>query len=164
MTEKFCSTFTVSAMREQAATLLAAKTGLSKARVKDAMLKGAVWLKKKGQGKKLRLRRATATLAPGDILAICYDEAILGMAPLAATLVADQQQYSVWEKPAGMLCQGTEYGDHCSLLRLVEGFFTPRRPVFLLHRLDREAAGLVLIGHSKKAAARFLGAFQREKD
>lgn len=163
MTEKFCSSFTVAEAGAQAADLLTARTGLSKTRVKDAMLKGAVWLKKKGHGKKLRLRRATMMLAVGDILAICYDEAILGATPLTARLVADQRQYSVWEKPAGMLCQGTEFGDHCSLLRFAEGYFTPKRPVFLLHRLDREAAGLVLIGHSKKAAARFTALFKERK-
>lgn len=163
MSAKFCSTFTVSTREEQAANLLSAKTGLAKARIKDAMEKGAVWLKRKGHRKKLRLRRTTAKISQGDTLSICYDEAILKLSPLSARLVADRQQYSVWEKPAGMLCQGTEYGDHCSLLRLAECHFVPRRSVFLLHRLDREAAGLVLIGHSKKAAARFTSLFKERR-
>jgi tRNA pseudouridine32 synthase/23S rRNA pseudouridine746 synthase len=53
-----------------------------------------------------------------------------------------------------MLSQGNEWGDHLSLLRFSEQHFG-NRPVFLLHRLDREASGLVLIAHTKAAATAF---------
>lgn len=163
MAENFRKCITAADDGQQAATLLCNATGLSRSRIKDAMQKGAVWLKKKGKGKNRRLRRATAAIAKDDTLSIYYDEGILQTPPLSARLVADQRYYSVWEKPAGMLCQGTEYGDHCSLLRLAELSFAPRRPVFLLHRLDREASGLVLIGHNKKAAAHFSALFKERK-
>lgn len=163
MAENFRKCITAADDGQQAATLLCNATGLSRSRIKDAMQKGAVWLKKKGRGKNRRLRRATTKITKDDTLFIYYDQGILQTPPLSARLVADRQHYSVWEKPAGMLCQGTEYGDHCSLLRLAELFFAPRRPVFLLHRLDREASGLVLIGHSKKAAAHFSALFKEKK-
>ena len=51
-----------------ACDFLAACTSLSKSRIKDAMIKGAVWLKRKK--KQQRLRRATAGLKPGDVLSI----------------------------------------------------------------------------------------------
>ena len=44
-------------------------TALSKSRVKDAMGKGAVWLKRQ-KGKQHRIRRATAGIRPGDTLSI----------------------------------------------------------------------------------------------
>lgn len=123
---------------------------LSKGRLKDAMAKGAVQLIAKPVK---RLRRAQFMLKVGDRLELHYDADILQRQCPPAELLFDEKEYSIWFKPAGMLSQGNEWGDHLSLLRFVEQSFTPLRPVFLLHRLDREASGLVLIAHSKKAAA-----------
>jgi len=123
---------------------------LSKGRLKDAMAKGAVLLSGKPQK---RLRRAQTLLQNGQQLQLHYDADLLQRTCDAAVLVSDQQQYTVWFKPAGMLSQGNEWGDHLSLLRAAEQHFASKRPVFLLHRLDREASGLVLIAHSKSAAA-----------
>lgn len=132
-----------------AADLLAEKSGLPKARIKDAMNKGSVWLKRSGKEK--RLRRASAELYPGDHLSLYYDARLLALVPPAATLLADERHYSVWIKPAGVLAQGSREGDHCALLRMAELHL--HREVFLVHRLDREAAGLMLIAHTGKAAA-----------
>ncbi|GAB2917970.1 RluA family pseudouridine synthase [Rheinheimera gaetbuli] len=125
---------------------------LSKGRLKDAMAKGAVLLNSKPIK---RLRRAQTQLQPGQQLQLHYDDDLLVRQCDAAQLLSDQQQYSVWFKPAGMLTQGNEWGDHLALLRAAEQHFSAKRPVFLLHRLDREASGLVLIAHSKTAAAAF---------
>ena len=138
---------------------LSAQTGLSRGKVKDAMNKGAVWLKKKN-GKMKRLRRASITLLPGDQIEICYDEKTLALRPPEARCLSDQKHYSVWLKPAGLLAQGTQYGDHCSLMRQAELYFRPSREVFLVHRLDREASGVMLLAHTKDAAAKLSGLFQ----
>jgi len=119
---------------------LASHTGLSKSRIKDAMSKGAVWIKKK-KGKQHRIRRAAAAVRAGDILSINYDARLLALAPPRPDCISDQKRYSVWHKPAGLMTQGTRFGDHCSLLRQAELFFKSRREVFPVHRLDREAAG-----------------------
>src|SRR5690606_8635717 len=112
-----------------------------KGRIKDAMNKGAVWHKR--GSKTRRLRRATQILSAGDELALYYNPDVLALVPPAPVLLADESQYSVWIKPAGLLAQGSQEGDHCALLRLAE--LALGRPVFLVHRLDREAAGLMLI-------------------
>ena len=138
---------------------LAEFTALSKSRVKDAMRKGAVWLKRQ-KGKQLRIRRATAGIRPGDTLSIYYDEALLCKLPRLPELISDRERYSVWIKPAGLMTQGTKYGDHCSLLRQAELYFKTKRKVYLIHRLDREAAGLVLTAHDKAAAGRLARLFQ----
>lgn len=130
--------------------LAAALPALPKARIKDAMQKGAVQLLTKPVK---RLRRAQTPLQVGAKLAIHYDAALLQRPALAASLISDQQAYSVWFKPAGMLSQGNEWGDHLSLLRFVEQQLVPTRAVFLLHRLDREASGLIMVAHTKQAAA-----------
>lgn len=143
-------------------SFLAEYSELSKLRIKDAMGKGAVWLKRK-KGKELRIRRATAGIKPGDTLSLFYDESVLALTPPQAECLEDRKHYSVWYKPAGLMSQGTRYGDHCSLLRQADLFFKSRRKVFLIHRLDREASGVVLIAHSKDAAARLTHLFQKQK-
>lgn len=124
---------------------------LSKGRLKDAMNKGAVQLVQGKQHK--RLRRAQTSLQAGDTLELHYDDDILQRVAPAPVLLADERGFSVWFKPAGLLSQGNEWGDHLALLRQVELHFNSQRPVFLLHRLDREASGLVLIAHQKSMAA-----------
>jgi len=136
--------------RRGACGLLAETAGLSRLRIKDAMQKGAVWLLRRGSAK--RLRRAKAALRPGEELALYYDDELLGRDPPAAECRHDLSRYSVWFKPAGLMTQGTRYGDHCSLLRQAEVFLRPQRQAFLVHRLDREACGLVIIAHDQAAA------------
>jgi tRNA pseudouridine32 synthase/23S rRNA pseudouridine746 synthase len=142
-----------------ACDFLAACTSLSKSRIKDAMTKGAVWLKRQ-KGKQQRLRRATADLKPGDRLSIYYDGALLSIVPPRAELISDQKRYSVWFKPAGLMSQGTKFGDHCSLLRQIELSYKPKRNVYLIQRLDREASGLMLLAHDRIAAGRLSRLFQ----
>jgi tRNA pseudouridine32 synthase/23S rRNA pseudouridine746 synthase len=142
-----------------AATTLAAVSQLSKSAIKDAMVKGAVWLTRGKQQR--RIRRATFTGLRGDTLSLYYDADLLRLTPPEPKLLADEKRYSVWIKPAGLLAQGTMEGDHCALLRLAE--VQLKREVYLVHRLDREAAGLMLIAHDGKAAAAFSQLFASAK-
>jgi tRNA pseudouridine32 synthase/23S rRNA pseudouridine746 synthase len=138
---------------------LAENSPLSRMQLKKALANGAVWLH---TGKKQeRLRRATRELPANSTLHMYYDAAILALEPPTPTLVCDENQYSVWYKPAGLLSQGSKQGDHCSLLRIVEQ--TMNRKTFLVHRLDREANGLMLVAHTEKAAAALSGLFQKNR-
>lgn len=141
---------------------MAEVSGLSKSAVKRAMIRGAVWYKKKG-GKERRLRTATFAVHPGDQLSMYYDESILSQKAPVAHCQKDFQLYSIWYKPAGLMTQGTRYGDHCALTRQIERHFSPRRRVFVIHRIDRETAGLVIVGHSREAAARISEMFKRRE-
>ncbi|AFI85061.1 RNA pseudouridine synthase [Methylophaga nitratireducenticrescens] len=141
--------------------LLAESCELSRQQIKQAMSKGAVWLQK---GKRTqRLRRATKTLNSGEVLRLYYDKRLLDQIPEAPELLQDFGSYSVWFKPPGMLAQGTEWGDHCSLLRVSELAFDKPRQSFLVQRLDREAFGLMIIAHQQKAAAQLSTLFQQRK-
>ncbi len=144
-----------------ASEFLATLTPLSKTRIKDAMSKGAVWLKRPKRGQR-RIRRASTPLKPGDVVSIYYDRVLLAATPQKPKLISDQKRYSVWLKPAGLLSQGTKYGDHCSLLRQVEQVYRPKR-VYLVHRLDREASGLVLLAHDKTSAAKLSKLFKKQQ-
>lgn len=136
-----------------AGELLARASGLSKSKIKDAMNKGAAWLQPAGRAKQRRLRRFTAQTRAGDTLTFHYDAALLAKVPPMPRCVVDEGRYSVWHKPRGLMAQGTQYGDHCSLLRQAEIMLEPRREAYLIHRLDQDAEGLMLIAHDQKAAA-----------
>jgi tRNA pseudouridine32 synthase/23S rRNA pseudouridine746 synthase len=106
-----------------ASQLLAEETGLSRSRVKRLINQGAVWLTR-GSNRR-RLRRATAALHAGDRIEMYYDPAVAAARVLEPFLLCDAGWFSLWYKPAGMLCQGTSFGDHGSLLRQA-GLFFPR--------------------------------------
>ena len=152
---------TIDAAELRAIDALAEHSGLPKQRLKDAMNKGAVWLKQQGKRGEQRLRRATKTVRRGDALSLYYDSELLARSVAEPQLIADERLYSVWHKPAGMLAQGTRFGDHCALLRWCEQQF-PGRPSFLIHRLDREAEGLMLIAHQQKVAQLLSALWQQQ--
>jgi tRNA pseudouridine32 synthase/23S rRNA pseudouridine746 synthase len=132
-----------------AVDILSEASGLPKQRIKDAMAKGACWWTLKG--KIVRLRKAKRDVKAGTRMQLYYDEAVLARKAPEAELLEDKSRYSVWFKPHGLLAQGSQWGDHCSLLRMAE--VQLNRPCFLIHRLDADAAGLMLIAHDSKAAA-----------
>jgi tRNA pseudouridine32 synthase / 23S rRNA pseudouridine746 synthase len=145
-----------------ACDFLALHTGLPKGRIKDAMNKGAVWLKRPGNKEK-RIRKATFSLLPGDILQLYYDPKVLALVPPLPHLIAEERHYSVWYKPANLLTQGSRYGDHCSLVRFAGIFFKNNREIFPVHRLDREAFGLVLLAHDRRGASALSLLFRQGK-
>jgi tRNA pseudouridine32 synthase/23S rRNA pseudouridine746 synthase len=136
-------------------------TALSKQKVKRAMTNGCVWLESSIGTH--RLRRSKKVLPPETILHIYYDETIQNTQPSAAKLVADEGEYSIWNKPYGMYSQGSKWGDHCTIHRWVETHHRPERPAFIVHRLDRAANGLIIIAHSKKMAKHFSDLFSNRQ-
>jgi tRNA pseudouridine32 synthase/23S rRNA pseudouridine746 synthase len=145
----------------KALELLSGHTLISKQGLKQAMKKGCVWVT---HGKHTRrLRRADKSLQSGDQLHIYYDESILAAVPAPPVLITDEKDYSVWVKPRGVFSQGSRWGDHCTINRWIETNTSPQRPCFIVHRLDRAATGLMLLAHTKSAAAK-LSALFAERD
>lgn len=138
------------------------KTGLSKSKLKDALQKGAVWWLQRQKANQ-RLRRASYQLKAGQRIALYYDADLLARQAAESQCILDKGRFSVWYKPAGVLSQGNWYGDHCSIVRQVSKHFEQRRDVFLVHRLDREAQGLMLLAHDKRASAVLGDLFQQRR-
>ncbi len=136
----------------KACDLLVSHTGLPRNRIKDAMHKGAVWVAGPGSNRR-RLRRATALVRPGDTLEFYYDRALLVAVVPEACCLHDFHAYSAWYKPAGLLSQGTRFGDHCSLPWQARRLHPGGREILLVHRLDREVSGVMLLAHRRPAAA-----------
>lgn len=141
--------------------LLVDASKLSRQKVKLAMQKGCVWLESENYTQ--RLRRAKKELKANSILHCYYDEKILDAIPPVAQLISDEGSYSIWNKPYGMLSQGSKWADHCTINRWAEKHLQPERPAFIVHRLDRAASGLIIIAHKKKIAAQFATMFREHK-
>lgn len=142
--------------------LLAGAVPLSKQKLKQTMEKGGVWFKK-AKGGRRRLRRAKTSLLKGDVLELNYDAHILASVPPIPMMIADKGAYSVWFKPENLLSQGSKFADHCAITRWVEKNYQPRRAVYLVHRLDRAASGLILLAHDQKTAAKLSRLFSTRK-
>lgn len=142
-----------------AVDILSTHTELSKNQIKDAMQKGAVWLSHQQQTQ--RLRRAKSTFSVGDELHLYYDQQILASEPNPAIMIADEGSYSLWYKPYGVYCQGTKWGDHCTINRIAERQL--QRPCFIVHRLDRATTGLVIVAHKKTATAALAALFEQRQ-
>ncbi len=155
---KFEKHLDINSMDKTAVDILGESTELTKRTIKQVMAKGAVWLTRNNSTQ--RIRRVDKALRPGDNLHIYFDQTILDKQPNNALLIADERLYSIWYKPYGMLCQGSKWGDHCTINRWVEKTLKPQRPAFIVHRLDRAATGLIIIAHQKKIAAYFSNLFQ----
>lgn len=123
------------------------------------MHKGAVWLTRDGHTR--RLRRHKATLHAEDELHLYYSAVVLGQTAAPATLIADEGDFSIWDKPPGMLSQGSKWGDHTTITRFAE--VQLQRVTFLVHRLDRAASGLIVVAHSKRAARELTALFEQRK-
>lgn len=144
---------------------LADHCALSRGRIKKVMQCGAVWLTRAGtsEANTQRLRRAKSVLKAGDELHLYYNPSIIDAPVPTAQLIADEGDYSVWFKPAGMYTQGTKWGDHHTIVRWAEQHLQPERSAKIVHRLDRATTGLVLLAHSKKAAGLLSQMFQQRQ-
>ena len=144
-----------------ASSILTTLSGLPKQRIKDAMAKGAVSLKRGKHTK--RIRRIDTVVKSGDILQLNYDDSLLALSPPVVDCLEDRRSYSVWCKPAGIMSQGNQFGDHMSILRMIEKQLNNTREVFPVHRLDRETRGLIIVAHTKKMAANLSSLFQTQQ-
>ena len=135
-------------------------TGLSRGAIKNALAKGALRMRRSASRGFQRVRKADASLSPGDQVELGFDAELIGRTAPPAELLADLRSYSFWLKPAGLLAQGNAFGDHCSILRQVEIWaHREGRQAHLAHRLDREAIGVMVFAHDRRAAAELSRAF-----
>lgn len=127
-------------------------TKLSKSVLKKVLNNGGVWLRKLATSKRLRTRRATADLTLDSHIEFFFDPRYLNLEVPESREVLAHKEWGIWYKPPGLLSQGTDFGDHCSILRQVE---KSKGKAFLVHRLDREAHGIMVFAYTHHAAAAF---------
>lgn len=122
---------------------------------------GAVWRTR--SGKTTRLRKASSELQAGDELHMYYRAELIDAKVAQPVLISDEGEYSVWHKPAGVLCQGSKYGDHHTLPRMAHLPGRTDRNNLLVHRLDRFTFGVCLLAHSKTMQRQLSTLFETRK-
>lgn len=142
--------------------VLQKSTSMSLEVLADAADKGGVWLQKGGKGKTLHSRSLDSLVSPEDKITLYYDARVLSFPNLTeAKCFHETPHYGIWLKVAGVLPQGTQVSDHTSLLRCVEKL--KKQETYLIHRLDRETEGLMIIGYTSEGAAKLSDLFQKNK-
>ena len=133
---------------------------LSKSTLKKVLNNGGVWVRLFNKSKLSRSRRATHELNLESQIEFYFDPKLTNMEIPQAVELTKYKDWGLWYKPSGLLSQGTEFGDHCSILRQIE---KAKNKAWLVHRLDREAQGLMLFAYNKNAAGIFSGLWQKHE-
>lgn len=138
--------------------ILAEKTSLSKMKVKGILEAGGVWLTKPG-AKKQRIRRASYLVKKGEKVEFNFNPNIDFKNMPQIKQVFARYQWGVWFKPANVLSCGGPFGDKGCVLDQVTA--QTGKKALLVHRLDRETAGLTIVAYTP-AAQKKLSEFFRE--
>ncbi len=109
---------------------------------------GSVWLQK--FAKPIRIRDTETILTAGQQIYLYCNKSTLDPCPYVPALIKDFETFSIWNKPSGMLSQGSKWGDHWTLYRWIEQHVWPQRQSFITHRLDRFTQGLMIVAHSEE--------------
>lgn len=133
---------------------------LSKSTLKKVLNNGGVWVRLFSTSRLTRNRRATQEINSESLIEFYYDPKLTNMLVPECKEVFKSREWGLWYKPQGLLSQGTEFGDHCSILRQIE---KAKNKAWLVHRLDREAAGLMLFAYTKNAARVFSELWQKHE-
>lgn len=127
---------------------------LSKIKIKDAINKGAVWLKR-GDNEPERVRRVKELVKLGDEIHIYYDSDFLKLATPKLQLISDHTHYSVWYKPANILETVSLFGDHLNLERVIDSSLNDQRDCYWVFPNSEAMFGVFLMAHSRNIAAKF---------
>lgn len=131
----------------------------------QAAKQGAVWVKRRkpnGQMAKLaRLRNLQDDVLDGSELFVNINLDVLGASVDKPTLLEQHDNYSFWFKPRGVLSQGSKWGDHTAMPELVAN--AHERTTHLVHRLDRDACGIMVLAHTRPAVKELTALFAKRQ-
>lgn len=122
---------------------------------------GAVKVRPSGKKNWGRIRDPNFELKSNDELQAFYEPHVLNSDPFVGIkIIEETKNYAICVKPAGIMSQGTDAGDHRSVLYAFE--MLGKTP-YLVHRLDRETEGLMIVAYNSLAAARLSELFNFNK-
>ncbi len=99
-----------------------------------------------------RCRVASREVAVGDVLTATWHREVTAAELFELCVVHEDARVAVVHKPAGQLSQGSELGDVGSVVWALRRRFG--RDARLMHRLDKPASGLLLVGLDAAAVRR----------
>ncbi|MDJ0881132.1 MAG: RNA pseudouridine synthase [Gammaproteobacteria bacterium] len=122
---------------------------------------GAVWLETKGKPR--RIYNCNEQVKKGHILHLYCNATTLTLCPYEARLIADMDHFSIWDKPSGMLSQGSKWGDHWTIQQWIQKYYFPDRQNLITHRLDRFTRGLIIVAHDDPINRHFHRMFEHHQ-
>lgn len=155
---------TVMQPQETVLQALIRESQLPQATLIEAAAKGAVWVgvkRGKGQTRPRRIRSLSQPVSEGSQLLLNYDARVLSEIPQVMHRLADHVNYSIWYKPAGMLCQGSKWSDHTVASSVAH--LHCAKPCYLVHRLDKAARGLMVMAHTKNSVRALTKMFEQRE-
>lgn len=100
---------------------------------------------------KRRVRRASEPVRAGDVLQATWHPEVLVPEHYDMTVLHEDEDVVVIDKPTGQLSQGSELGDVGSLAHALMRRYG--RDIRLMHRLDKGASGVMVAGRHPDATA-----------
>lgn len=133
-------------------------SGLSRKRIKSVLDAGGVYVNRR------RVQRAGHTLSERDLIEVHWDDSsrvVERPALEAASIVFSNEDFLVVNKPAGLPSQATIESVHGTVIEALRQDVGVEGELFLVHRLDKETSGLLIVARTKAARAHFEDLFQK---
>ncbi|NBW81861.1 RluA family pseudouridine synthase, partial [bacterium] len=137
---------------------------LSRKKIKTIIDRGGAYLNKK------RIVLAGKVVSAGDVIELFWDEArsLTGsdVSSLPVAIIAEFENYVVVNKPAGLPSQATLSSTNDTVIHALQIQYPERfssMELHLVHRLDKETSGVMLLAKSKKAQQHLEKLFQERK-
>lgn len=142
-----------------AVDFLAAHCPLSKSKLRLLIRDGAFWLREGARSFKV-IRDPLFVLKRGHLAQLNYDSLTSSAEPPAMEIVRDWRNWGIWYKPAGLTSPSDRYGGRFSAQGQV---LRQRRDCYLVHRLDKATAGLIIFAYCRQTAGLLGKCFQERK-
>jgi len=138
--------------------------GFSRKKIKMIIDRGGAYINKK------RVSVAKKSVASGDIIELFWDESrplnCRSTKHLPVTIIENLDDFVVINKPAGLPAQATLTSSDDTVIHALKHQYPELfgdKDLQLVHRLDKDTSGVMLIAKSKSAQARLEKLFQERK-
>jgi len=136
-------------------------SSLSRKKIKSIIDNGGVYLNKK------RVKIAKYLVFTGNEIEIYWDDSQPKKPKLSqANIVFENELFIIINKPAGIAVQGTLESDKNTLIHSLNKFDAQKYPLqnlFLVHRLDKDTSGLMILAKTPDTQKGFEGLFRNHK-
>lgn len=133
-------------------------SGLSRRRIKSVIDVGGVYVNRR------RVQKAGYILSERDLIEVHWDDSAKGAERPAldsASIIYSCEEFLVVNKPAGLPSQATIDSVHGTVIEALRQDLSVEGDLFLVHRLDKETSGLLVVARTKVARAHFEELFQK---
>jgi 23S rRNA pseudouridine1911/1915/1917 synthase len=138
--------------------------GFSRKKIKTVIDRGGAYLNKK------RITLAKKEVKSGDVIELFWDEArplsTRSLNAIPVQILANEEDFVVINKPAGLPSQATLTTSEDTVIHALHNQYPDLFSVdklFLVHRLDKDTSGVMLLAKSKFAQARLEKLFVERK-